>query len=76
MDLDMIITHLDNFVDTWKGWGKVLGGLNDLVNFELGSILQLSSGFDEASSDIITTSSNGVELSSGLIQFNDIESND
>ena len=69
MDLDSIITHLDNFVDTWKGWGNVLGGLDKLVNFELGSILTLSSNFDEASSNIITTSSNGVELSSGLIKF-------
>lgn len=76
MDLDMIITHLDNFVDTWKGWGKVLGGLSHLVNFELGSILDLSSQFDGASSNIIETSSESVELSSGLIKFNDINSND
>lgn len=27
MDLNTIIMHLDNFVDTWEGWGKVLGGL-------------------------------------------------
>ena len=69
MDLDMIITHLDNFVDTWKGWGNVLGGLDKLVNFELGSILKLSSDFDKAGAEIISTSSNGVELSSGLIKF-------
>ena len=27
MDVKEIITHLDNFVNTWKGWGKFLGGL-------------------------------------------------
>ncbi|TVS26503.1 hypothetical protein [Corynebacterium sanguinis] len=31
MDLDMIITHLDNFVDTWKGWNKVMGGVEDAI---------------------------------------------
>lgn len=48
MDLSLIQTHIDNFVDTWEGWGKVFGnvegifeGLARLVNFlgrdELGS---------------------------------------
>ena len=32
MDLSLIQTHLDNFVDTWEGWGKVLGGLDLLTN--------------------------------------------
>lgn len=27
MDLSLIQTHLDNFVHTWEGWGKVVGGL-------------------------------------------------
>lgn len=27
MDLNTIIMHLDNFVDTWKGWGQVFHGL-------------------------------------------------
>ena len=27
MDLSMIQTHLDNFVDTWEGWGKILGNV-------------------------------------------------
>lgn len=25
MDLSLIQTHIDNFVDTWEGWGKVFG---------------------------------------------------
>ncbi|MEX3514759.1 MULTISPECIES: hypothetical protein [unclassified Corynebacterium] len=48
MDLSLIQTHIDNFVDTWEGWGKVFGNVDDifqglarLVNFlgreELGS---------------------------------------
>lgn len=31
MDLDMIITHLDNFVDTWNGWNKVMGGVGGAI---------------------------------------------
>lgn len=27
MDFSDIQTHLDNFVDTWTGWGKVVTGL-------------------------------------------------
>lgn len=32
MDLSNVITHLNNFVDTWEGWEKVLGGLNHFVD--------------------------------------------
>ena len=28
MDLSTIQMHLDNFVDTWKGWGLVFQGLD------------------------------------------------
>ncbi|EEI17987.1 hypothetical protein [Corynebacterium lipophiloflavum] len=71
MDLNTIITHLENFVDTWEGWGKVFGGLDDIIGvYEFSDILGLSSNFDDASSEIITTSSDSVELSSGLIQIN------
>lgn len=71
MDLNTIITHLENFVDTWKGWGKVFGGLDTIIGkYKFSDILGLSSNFDEASSEIITTSSDSVELSSGLIQIN------
>ena len=27
MDLATIKMHIDNFVDTWQGWGKVITGL-------------------------------------------------
>jgi len=27
MDLSTIKMHIDNFVDTWEGWGKVFTGL-------------------------------------------------
>ncbi|MGV0432710.1 hypothetical protein [Corynebacterium sp. 20_84] len=27
MDVKEIITHLENFANTWKGWGDFLGGL-------------------------------------------------
>ncbi|MGV0447060.1 hypothetical protein [Corynebacterium sanguinis] len=70
MDISTIITHLNNFVKTWEGWGNVFKGLDGIFGEKkLGDILGLSSGFDEASSEIITNSSNGVELSSGLIKF-------
>ncbi|WP_158407436.1 hypothetical protein [Corynebacterium ureicelerivorans] len=31
IDLNTVILHLDNFVDTWKGWGKIIEGLVDLT---------------------------------------------
>lgn len=71
MDISTIITHLDNFVDTWKGWGKVFEGLDGIIGQKkLGDIIGLSSNFDKTSSNIIKTSSESVELSSGLIKFN------
>ncbi len=27
MDLGTIKMHIDNFVDTWQGWGKIISGL-------------------------------------------------
>lgn len=32
IDLNTVIMHLDNFVDTWEGWGKVLKGLNGVFD--------------------------------------------
>lgn len=32
MDISTIQMHLDNFVNTWEGWNKVINGLNSLVN--------------------------------------------
>ncbi|MGP5241100.1 hypothetical protein [Corynebacterium flavescens] len=48
MDLSTIITHLDNFVTTWEGWGKVFEGLNSFIGFEnfsseLSSLSELTS---------------------------------
>lgn len=31
MDLSLIQTHLDNFVDTWDGWHKIVDGLSHWV---------------------------------------------
>ena len=31
IDLNTVILHLDNFVDTWKSWSKIIGGLVDLA---------------------------------------------
>lgn len=32
IDLDTVIMHLDNFVNTWEGWGKVIKGLGQLTD--------------------------------------------
>lgn len=32
IDLNTVILHLDNFVDTWQGWGKVIKGLHGLTD--------------------------------------------
>lgn len=31
IDLNTVILHLDNFVNTWQGWSKIIGGVVDLV---------------------------------------------
>lgn len=33
MDLSLIQTHLDNFVTTWEGWGKVVTGLKGIFGY-------------------------------------------
>lgn len=33
MDLSLVQTHLDNFVDTWEGWGKVVSGLLNAFSY-------------------------------------------
>ncbi|MDY5785578.1 hypothetical protein [Corynebacterium sp.] len=55
MDLNLIITHIDNFVDTWKGWNSVFEGIIELSSFdffdELGDNTDaLSGGFKDLSS--------------------------
>ncbi|MCT1451684.1 hypothetical protein M3G18_01945 [Corynebacterium sp. p3-SID1145] len=32
IDLNTVILHLDNFVDTWEGWGKVIKGVHSLFD--------------------------------------------
>lgn len=32
IDLNTVIMHLDNFVDTWQGWGKIIKGLVGLTD--------------------------------------------
>lgn len=32
MDLSLVQTHLDNFVDTWQGWGKVFDGFIKFID--------------------------------------------
>lgn len=50
MDLTLVQTHLDNFVDTWKGWNSVFTGLNGFLNLFLGGdaapIKELSSTWE------------------------------
>ncbi|HAT1370148.1 hypothetical protein [Corynebacterium striatum] len=49
MDLSLVQTHLDNFVDTWKGWNSVFTGLNGFLNLFLGDaapIKELSSTWE------------------------------
>lgn len=50
MDLSLVQTHLDNFVDTWKGWNRVFTGLNGFLNLFLGGdaapIKELSSTWE------------------------------
>lgn len=31
IDLNTVILHLDNFVNTWQGWSKIIEGLVDLT---------------------------------------------
>lgn len=46
MDLSLIQTHIDNFVDTWEGWGKVFGAFFDEKNVftQLASVVNTLSG--------------------------------
>ncbi|WP_049360280.1 hypothetical protein [Corynebacterium aurimucosum] len=38
MDLSNVITHLDNFVATWEGWGKIINNTTDALANVLGFI--------------------------------------
>ena len=51
MDLSLIQTHLDNFVTTWQGWGKVVEGLKGIFELKEQDFDGLSSAFDVFSSE-------------------------
>ena len=42
IDLNTVILHLDNFVDTWQGWGKIIKGLVGLTDVT-GKVIEASS---------------------------------
>ncbi|WP_291314012.1 hypothetical protein [Corynebacterium sp. UBA2622] len=52
MDLSTIKMHLDNFVDTWQGWGKIFDGLTSSAYGEnrlTGAIKAITSIFSASS---------------------------
>ena len=52
MDLSTIQMHLDNFVTTWEGWGKIVQGIQDWTG--------VAEGF-EALKEAFETFGNGLE---------------
>lgn len=42
IDLNTVILHLDNFVDTWQGWSKIIEGVVGLVDVP-GKVIEASS---------------------------------
>lgn len=73
MDLNTIITHLENFVDTWEGWGKVFEGLAGIGGTPLSDLVDLSSEADGTSSELVETSSN-IGLVTELAELSSVES--
>ncbi|WP_394286111.1 hypothetical protein [Corynebacterium kefirresidentii] len=47
MDLSTIQMHLDNFVNTWEGWAKVLGGLQAFGHLFVGGDMAPIKGINE-----------------------------
>lgn len=61
MDLSLIVTHLENFVDTWDGWKSIVDGLKateGLTGID-DAFASLSSNLDVAFDEL-----SSVELSS------------
>ena len=73
MDLGTIITHLENFVDTWEDWNDVLEGLAGIGANPLSDLVELSSNADETSSALVETSSN-IGLVTELAELSSVES--
>ncbi|MBU5654780.1 hypothetical protein [Corynebacterium aurimucosum] len=57
MDLSLIQTHLDNFVDTWEGWGKVAANLPLVLNNAVDIFFGLQGGEYEVGDAFSNTSS-------------------
>ncbi|WNI12979.1 hypothetical protein RIU96_00525 [Corynebacterium sp. Z-1] len=73
MDLNTIITHLENFVDTWEGWNNVLEGLAGIGANPLTDLVGLSSQADTTSSQLVQTSSN-IGLVTELAELSSVQS--
>ncbi len=48
MDLSTIITHLDNFATTWKGWNDVFTGLEGFGHLFVGGEMAPIKGINES----------------------------
>ncbi|MDV2433847.1 hypothetical protein [Corynebacterium tuberculostearicum] len=57
MDLSTIITHLDNFVTTWEGWGEITKNLPTVLNNFTDVVFGLSNGEYEVGDAFTNTSS-------------------
>ena len=57
MDLSTIITHLDNFVTTWEGWGEITKNLPTVLNNFTDAVFGLSNGEYEVGDAFTNTSS-------------------
>lgn len=56
MDLSLIQTHIDNFVDTWEGWTKVFTALPEVFNTAADVYFGLSSDEYEIADAFTNTS--------------------
>ncbi|OFN75096.1 MULTISPECIES: hypothetical protein [Corynebacterium] len=57
MDLSLIQTHLDNFVHTWEGWGKIAANLPTVLNNAVDIFFGLQSDEYEVGDAFSNTSS-------------------
>ncbi|WKD58186.1 hypothetical protein CAPI_08295 [Corynebacterium capitovis DSM 44611] len=67
MDIATIKLHLDNFVNTWEGWGNILKGLNELIYpGYFRDFVGLSSKIDDTGVKLINTSSQNLSSLSSV----------
>lgn len=57
MDLSLVQTHLDNFVNTWEGWGKIAANLPTVLNNAVDIFFGLRGGEYEVGDAFSNTSS-------------------